>query len=85
MWTLRDRRFVNTCPDDDTEVVKILYFGLPGTLCGERHVTGPAGWLASHFPSLSMMVVGEPTYVFWTYEGSYLRALWQWLSGKEVV
>ena len=66
------------------EQIKVLYFGLPGLLCvnEECHaLTGMAAWLP---PIATEDPDGEPAFKFFAYEGSYLKALWQYLTGDTV-
>ena len=73
---------VTGCPMCDTARWKvIIYFGLPGLLCqnvGCSSLHGPAAWVPEW---LTQLAGGEDGFAFMTYEGSYWRALWEWLTG----
>lgn len=68
------------CPRCGAETMKVIYFGLPGRLCetdGCRTLTGLAAYappVASEGPD------GELVFAFIPYTGSYLPALWRWLT-----
>lgn len=72
-----------TCPNCNSEMMKVIYFGLPGRLCenyGCSTLSGPVELIPNW---LSQFAAGEDGFCFMTYEGSYWRALWQWLKGAE--
>lgn len=65
-----------TCPGGGA-YHKVIYTGLPVLLCDcpEHHADGLFSRLMDYLPDFN-----PHGFVFMHYEGSYLRALWRWLS-----
>jgi hypothetical protein len=64
------------CPRCGSEMVKVIYMGLPGRLCYSEDekcncMIGPASWAARLYFNGHMLV----------FDGSYWRALWHWVWG----
>lgn len=64
---------VNSCPQCSEDMEKVLYMGLPMKICSVAqcsYVDGFWSWVLDwHFNG-----------VFVLYRGSYLKALWRWLT-----
>ena len=61
-------------------VEKMIFAGLPGTLCEDEACSGIDG------PAAAIAIVMAPFmtdgWLFAVYEGSYWLALWEWLFGS---
>lgn len=66
----------NQCPLCQAENLKVIYFGLPGKLCSECSCLSG---IASIVPPIANP---EGDMVLLAYEGSYLKALWQYVINK---
>lgn len=65
------------CPVCESEMSKCIYVGLPGRFCIPCSVlTG----MASYAPPISTETDSGPMFSFFIYQGSYLLALWHWLT-----
>lgn len=72
-----------SCPLCKSDAHKVIYFGLPMRLCADDNCNCLFGFwstLANWLPIASEDERGEPAFAFMSYEGSYVAALWAWLT-----
>ncbi len=69
---------LNCCPLCKSETMKIIYFGLPGRLCGNPGCHCLTG-LAAYAPAIAN---ADGEFAFFAYEDSYWKALWRYFRGE---
>jgi len=72
---------MKTCPRCDDETAKVIAWGLPLRLCLKCNMVGGA-W-AMVYDALA--VFETEGFSFMVYRGSYWRALWHWLRGRDAL